>query len=150
MTAGRIVAGLIVIAAVVLVFAPIWRSGEHLTILVHHLAHGAVLIGGSALGLALAVPQRQAAERTGWLVPATGAAIVVMVLMWPTLYEFTESRPMLHVLDHLVIGVLGFTAAYAGQRYRAGVGWILSGVVVLMAVTAAGGFGDLMRGSYPQ
>jgi hypothetical protein len=149
-TAGRIVAGLIVIAAAVLVFAPIWRSGEHLTTLVHHLAHGAVLVGGSALGLAFATPQRQAAERTGWLVPAVGAAVVVMVLMWPTLYEYTESRPVLHVLDHLGIGLFGFTAAYAGQRYRDGVGWILSGVVVLMAVTAAGGFGDLLRGSYTQ
>jgi uncharacterized membrane protein YeiH len=149
-TAGRIVAGLIVIAALALVFAPIWRSGEHLSTLVHHLAHGAVLIGGSALGLALATPQRQAAERTGWLIPAAGAAIVVMVLMWPTLYEYTESRPVLHVLDHIGIGLFGFTAAYAGQRYRAGVGWILSVVVLLMAITAAGGFGDLIRGSYPQ
>jgi hypothetical protein len=150
LTAGRIVAGLIVIAAAIFVFAPIWRSGEHLTLLVHHLAHGVVLIGGSALGLALATPQRQVAERTGWLVPAAGAVIVVMVLMWPTLYEFTESRPVLHILDHLGIGAFGFTAAYAGQRYRAGVGWILSGVVVLMAITAAGGFGDLIRGSYSQ
>lgn len=73
-----------------------------------------------------------------------------MVLMWPTLYKFTESRPVLHILDHLGIGAFGFTAAYAGQRYCGGVGWILSGVVVLMAITAAGGFGDLIRGSYSQ
>jgi uncharacterized membrane protein YeiH len=70
--------------------------------------------------------------------------------MWPSLYEFTESRPVLHALDHLVLGALGFAAAYAGQRYRDGVGWIASGVVVLMAITAAGGFGGLIRDSYPQ
>jgi hypothetical protein len=149
-TAGRIIAWLVVVVAVSFVLAPVLRSGEHLATLVHHLTHGVILIGGSALGLALAKPQLQATERTGWLVPTVIATIVAMLLMWPSLYELTESRPLLHVLDHLAIGVLGFVAAYAGQRYRAGVGWIAAGVVVLMAITAAGGFGGFIRDSYPQ
>ena len=150
MTVGRWIAGLIIVVAIIFVIAPVLRSGEHLATLVHHLTHGVILIGGSALGLALARPQRQATEQAWWLVPTVSATIVAMVLMWPSLYEFTESRPVLHALDHLVLGVLGFAAAYAGQRYRDGVGWIVSGVVVLMAITAAGGFGGLIRDSYPQ
>lgn len=150
MTAGRMIAGLIVVAAVIFVLAPVWRSGEHLATLVHHLTHGVILMGGSALGLALAKPQHQATERTWWLVPTVSATIFVMLLMWPPLYEFTESRRVLHALDHLALGAFGFAAAYAGQRYRTGVGWIVAGVVVLMAITAAGGFGGLIRDSYPQ
>lgn len=150
MTVARWIAGFIIVAAVIFVLAPILRSGEHLATLVHHLTHGVILIGGSALGLALAKPRRQATEQARWLIPAVSATIVAMLLMWPPLYEFTEPRPIMHALDHLLLGVLGFVAAYAGQRYRDGVGWIVSGVVVLMAITAAGGFGGLIRDSYPQ
>ncbi len=150
MTAGRIIAGLLAIAAAVFVVAPIVRPGEHLAVLVHHLAHAVVLIGGSALGLALARPRSEAAEQTWWLVPALGAATVAMLLMWPQVYEFTEPSPLLHAVDHLVLAALGFTAAYAGQRYRAGAGWIVTGIVALMAITAAGGFGGFIRDSYPQ
>jgi hypothetical protein len=149
-TVGRLIAGLIVFAAVIFVLAPVLRSGEHLATLPHHLAHAVILIGGSALGLALAKPRRQATEQAWWLMPTISATIGAMLLMWPSLYEFTESRPGLHALDHLAIGVVGFVAAYAGERYRVGVGWIVSGVIVLMAITAAGGFGGLIRDSYPQ
>lgn len=146
---GRIVAWLIVVAAAITVFAPVWHPGEHLAILAHHLAHTIILAGGATLGLAIVQPRPQPTERAQWLIPAIGASIVVMLLMWPSLYELTESSLTLHILDHLALGVCGFIAAYAGQRYRVGAGWILAGVVMLMAITAAGGFGGLIRDSYP-
>ncbi len=150
LTIGRVVLWLLVVAGAGALFAPIWHPGEHLATLVHHLAHAVVLVGGCALGLAIAQPRPTMSEQTWWLVPAIGASLVVMLLMWPSLYEATESSVLLHLLDHLALAVCGFTAAYAGQRYRFGAGWILAGVVLLMAITAAGGFGGLIRGSYSQ
>ena len=140
-TAAKAAAWLVVLAGLAVAVAPLFRHGD-LAIPMHHVFHAVSIAGGAALGLLL-IQNRKSDDREHplWLVPAIAAPIVMMFLMWPSLYEALEVNPALHVGDHLVLFFIGTIAVVSGQRYRAGTGWALGALSVIMALTSAGGFG---------
>lgn len=138
---GKLTAGAIALAGFVISVAPLERHGE-LPIPLHHLIHAVAVAGGVAIALLLMREARDREEHGFWLVPATLAPLAMMFLMWPSIYGSLDASPMLHVADHLALLLCGYVTAAAGQRYRAGTGWALGVLSVLMALTAAGGFGS--------
>lgn len=138
---GKIAAGAIALAGFLIAVAPLERHGD-LPIPLHHLIHAVAVAGGVALALLLMRKARDSEEHGFWLVPATLAPLAMMILMWPSFYASLDANPVLHVADHLALFFSGCVTAAAGQRYRAGTGWALGVLSVLMALTAAGGFGS--------
>lgn len=138
---GRLIAGIIALGGFIVTVAPLERHGE-LPIPLHHLIHAAGVAGGVALALALMRAARDKNEHGAWLFPATLAPLAMMFLMWPSLYASLDANPLLHVADHLALFLSGYVAVVTGQRYRAGTGWALGVISILMALTAAGGFGS--------
>lgn len=140
-TYGKFAAGAIALAGFAIAVAPLERHGE-LPIPLHHVFHAAAVAGGVALALLLMRKARDSEEHGLWLVPATLAPLAMMLLMWPSFYASLDGNPVLHVADHLALFFSGYVTAVAGQRYRAGTGWALGTLSVIMALTAAGGFGS--------
>lgn len=140
-TGAKTAAWLVVSAGLAVAVGPLFRHGD-LSIPLHHVLHAVSIAGGAALGLLLAAGRKgDEREHPLWLVPAIGAPVVMMFLMWPSFYESLDKNGMLHVGDHLVLFFIGALAAIAGQRYRQGTGWAIGVLSVIMALTSAGGFG---------
>lgn len=137
---GKLIAWLIALGGFLITVAPLERHGE-LPIPLHHLIHAAGVAGGVALALAIARAQRDDNEHGFWLFPATLAPIAMMFLMWPSFYASLDANPLLHLADHAALFLSGYVTVIAGQRYRSGTGWALGVISILMALTAAGGFG---------
>lgn len=110
----------------------------------HHLKHAIYILGGAFLGLSLAqafpgnCPTK---EQPIWLIPAILVPLAQMFLMYPSLYDWMMAHPPVHFLQHLAIGLMPALATFAGQRYTQGIGWIVGGSAVAMAVAAAFGYG---------
>lgn len=120
----------------------------------HHIEHLFYMVGGALWGVALAKlllgdKDAVARDETGqsrighsaWSVPAIVAPVAVMFLMWPSMYEYIEARPLLHAWVHLWYLVLSVVTTFAGYMFSKSAGWVLSAVVGVMAWAAAFGFG---------
>lgn len=127
----------------VITVAPLVRHGD-LSIPLHHVFHAVSVVGGAALAIALMRTPRDTDEHGSWLIPATLAPIAMMFLMWPSFYSTLDNNPVLHLASHAALFFTGFCTVAAGQRYRAGTGVVLGVMTVLMALTAAGGFGSYL------
>lgn len=127
----------------IITVAPAVRHGD-LPIPLHHVLHAIGVAGGAALAIALMRTPRDANEHGMWLIPATLAPIAMMFLMWPSFYGSLDVNPVLHIANHAALFLTGFCTVAAGQRYRAGTGVVLGVMTVLMALTAAGGFGSYL------
>ncbi|TAM75544.1 hypothetical protein EPN44_08835 [bacterium] len=116
---------------------------EDVPIAEHHLFHaGIILLAVVAAALVVGGPSGAREQGSGlWLVPVVAAPLAMMFLMWPSTYDYLDTHPLAHALDHIGLAVLGFAGAYGGQRYVRGVGWLVGLATVGMAVIAAGGFG---------
>lgn len=137
---GKLIAGVIALGGFIITVAPLERHGE-LQIPLHHVIHAAGVAGGVALALVLMRRSRDEGEHGLWLFPATLAPIAMMFLMWPSFYASLDANPLLHLADHAALFLSGYVTVAAGQRYRSGTGWALGVISILMALTAAGGFG---------
>lgn len=127
----------------IITVAPLMRHGD-LPIPMHHIFHAIAVAGGAALAITFMRAPRDTSEHGAWLVPATLAPIAMMFLMWPSFYSSLDGNPVLHIANHAALFLTGFCAVAAGQRYRAGTGVVLGVISVLMALTAAGGFGSYL------
>ena len=112
---------------------PIWQ---------HHLLHAGLLMGSALAGI-LVVPRTRSGSGGGafWLLPAILAPIVAMFAMWPSGYSYFETHPWGHIVEHFVLIALGCLSTYAAETYAFGLGWVVGGAMVFMAVAAARGFG---------
>jgi hypothetical protein len=123
---------------------PLLPGAEALPVWKHHLVHGGVLALSAASGLLFARRREPDAAEPGsglWIIFTVFAPVASMFLMWPTTYEWFEAHPAAHASEHFCFIVLGFVAAYAGERYVRGVGWVSAIATVATAVAAAAGFG---------
>jgi len=112
---------------------PIWQ---------HHLLHAGLLAGGALAGVFITARARGSQGGSAfWLVPALLAPMVAMFAMWPSAYSYFEVHPYGHVLEHLVLIALAYLATASAESYAAGLGWIVGGAMLFMAVAAARGFG---------
>lgn len=141
--AGKALAWAIAVLGFIITIAPLVRHGDP-AIPLHHVFHAIGIAGGAALAVALMRKPRDTNEHGAWLVPAALAPLAMMFLMWPSTYQTLDQNPLLHVADHAALFLTGYVAVAAGQRYRAGTGIVLGVITVLMALTAAGGFGAYM------
>lgn len=133
--------GILVLAAtVVFALAPAYRGTVDFPIRIHHLLHAVVLIGSAIAGL-LSAGSSAARFRILWLVASVIAPMLAMLLMWPSEYSPLDKLPAAHTAEHIGLVLLGFLTAYAGQRYAAGVGVMMSFSLWAMAFLAAWGFG---------
>ncbi|TAM58885.1 hypothetical protein EPN52_09595 [bacterium] len=116
---------------------------EEVPIAEHHLFHAAViLLAVIAATLAARGPSRDREQGSPlWLVPIIVGPLAMMFLMWPSTYDYLDTHPLAHALDHVAIALFGYLGAYGGQRYVRGLGWVVGLATVGMAVLAAGGFG---------
>lgn len=139
---GRFFVGVVfAVATILAAVAPFVRGALELPVAQHHLVHAGILAGSVIAALLLTPGVSGRRTSPGWLVVATLAPPLAMVLMWPTEYSFFETHPAGHVVEHLGLAILGFASASAGQRFAAGVGWAAGASVVGMAILAAWGFG---------
>lgn len=108
----------------------------------HHLLHAGLALGAGLLAMALAtrLPARTQ-ERAWWCIPAVLAPVAALFLMWPSMYAYLMTHPVLHLLDHVGIALCSVLAVFAAQAYVRGLGWLMLVVVVAMDIAAAGGFG---------
>ena len=112
---------------------PIWQ---------HHLLHAGLMAGGALAGILISARPRDTSGGSAfWLLPALLAPMLAMFAMWPSAYNYFEAHPSGHVLEHLVLIALAVLATTAAERYAAGLGWIVGGAMIFMAVAAARGFG---------
>lgn len=139
-TIGKVAACAFAAFGFIVTVAPLVRHGD-LPIPLHHVFHALGIAGGAALAIALVRAPRDTNEHGAWLIPATLAPIAMMFLMWPSFYPALDGNPALHIADHAALFFTGYLTVAAGQRYRAGTGAVLGVITVLMALTAAGGFG---------
>ncbi|TAM88266.1 hypothetical protein EPN42_09620 [bacterium] len=139
--AVALLAAACVVASVV---PPIESSSVRLDVQTHHLAHAVIIALGLALGLVIASARPVREERPAWLLVAIVSPLMAMLLMIPATYDFTESHPLLHALDHLVFAALSLLTAYAGEQYLRGVGWAAAVALEMMAVGAAFGYGIIL------
>ncbi len=107
----------------------------------HHLLHVIMLVGAGVSALLLTSPVTLSRGRAPWLVLSIVSPLLAMFLMWPSDYSVFERSPMLHVAQHLGLVFFGFLTGYAGQRYAAGIGIVMSLSLWLMGLLAIGGFG---------
>jgi mono/diheme cytochrome c family protein len=128
------------LVAFVLSFMPVISNERNVPVHDHHLDHAVLMFFGVVAGLAL-YRQRGSAESPAWIWGAILAPLVATFLMAPSLYAAVDAWPWLHAFDHLAFVVLAMLAAYAGQRYVAGVGWAVAIMLQTMAVVAAFGYG---------
>jgi hypothetical protein len=137
----------LLLCALASTIVPLLPFVEPLPVWKHHLAHAIVLTLAAASGLEFAALHRLGQGRPagsgsgGWLVVTVCMPLLSMFLMWPTTYAWLERHPPAHGAEHLCFVALGFMAAYGGEKYVPGVGWISAIMTVLTAVAAAGGFG---------
>ena len=112
-------------------------------IAIHHLDHsGLVLLGAAAAFFASSADAKGSpAKGGGWLVPTVLAPIVMMFIMWPSVYDYLDTHASLHALEHLALAAIGFVTVYAGERYVRGVGFAVGLLTFVMAVISAGGYG---------
>lgn len=123
---------------------PVLPQAEALPVWKHHLIHGAVLALAAASGLPFASARAggtTSAGDGGWVLLTVLAPVASMFLMWPTTYAWFEAHPAAHSSEHLCFIVLGFVAAFSGERYVRGVGWMSAIATVATAIAAAAGFG---------
>ena len=125
---------------------PVLPGAEALPVWKHHLVHGLVLALSATSGLLFAAARPSSAATDGpgggaWIILTVLAPIASMFLMWPTTYDWLEAHPTAHASEHFCFVILGFVAAYAGERYVRGVGWVSAIATVATAVVAAAGFG---------
>ena len=134
----RTVAFIFAIATLGMASVPLFYS-EDVGIATHHLLHGALIAGGVITGIILA--QGRPTGKSVWIFGIVGAPLLIMFLMWPSLYALIDTAPAAHAGEHLAIAVFAFTCAYSGERYAKGVGALIGILTVGMAVLASGGFG---------
>ena len=126
---------------------PLSPLAEALPIWKHHLVHGLVLALAASAGILLAHltartdAQEQEAGPAFWVIVSVLAPVFSMFLMWPTTYDWLELHPLAHGAEHFCFVGLGFFAAFGGERYVRGVGWVSAAATVLTAIAAAAGFG---------
>lgn len=130
----------ILAATVVFALAPLYREGE-VSVPLHHLLHVVMLVGAAVSALLLVSPVALSRGRALWLILSIVSPLLAMFLMWPSDYSVFERSPMLHVAQHLGLVVFGFLTGYAGQRYAAGIGVVMSLSLGLMGLLAIGGYG---------
>lgn len=132
------IGALIVIAGLLAVL----RSGEVMSIPIHHLLHAGIALGAGMLAVVLAnrLPTRRS-ERGVWAIVAVLAPIFGLALMWPSEYMYLMQHHWLHMLDHLGIAIFSWLAVYAAQAYAKGLGWPMVVLMVAMDASAAAGFG---------
>ncbi len=112
---------------------PIWQ---------HHLLHAGLMAGGALAGILITGRPRGSTGGSGfWLLPALLAPMFAMFAMWPSAYSYFELHPMGHVLEHIVLIALAYITTAAAESYAAGLGWLIGGAMIFMAVAAARGFG---------
>lgn len=137
----RLWAWIILGATVLYACAPLYREGD-VSVPLHHLLHVFMLFGAALSALLLVSPPTPPRRgRFLWLVIAVVTPAFAMFLMWPSDYSIFEHTPILHVTQHLGLVALGFLTGYAGQRYAASVGVIMSSSLWLMGLLAIGGYG---------
>lgn len=115
----------------------------------HHLEHIFFVLAGVLWGIALARGLRRFNGTApdehhgsgGWLFVAILAPVAIMFEMWPATYPYLDAHPFVHFLEHALLVVLGFAAAFAGYRFSRGIGWALGGAAIAMAWAAAYGYG---------
>lgn len=141
MNSRRLWAWVILGATIIFALAPLYREGD-LPIPLHHLLHAIMLFGAGVAALMLTAPGARSARGRGvWLIIAIVSPLLAMFLMWPSEYAVFEHAPWLHVAQHLGLVSLGFLTAYAGKRFAAGIGIVMSASLWLMALLAVGGYG---------
>lgn len=137
-TIGLVVLALTALAALV----PFVDRGAELPIWQHHLLHAALMAGGGIAGILVPARLRSAPGGSAfWLLPATVAPLLAMLAMWPSAYSYFELHPVGHAIEHFTLIALAFTATASAECYAAGLGWIVGGAMIFMAVAAARGFG---------
>ncbi len=149
-TASRLVAALAVaVVSVGLAIIPELLGARASGVSDHHLKHAVLILGGAIAGVLAcrASPEDGAREHPGWLVPTLLAPVAAMFAMWPTTYDYVESHPPIHVLEHLVILGLAAAMSYAGERCASGIGWVAGALVEMMAIGAALGYGIVFGSS---
>ena len=128
-------------ATVIFALSPLYRRGE-MSIPLHHLLHVIMLFGAAVSALMIAAPGTPPARgRAPWLLLSIVSPLLAMFLMWPSEYSVFERAPLLHVAQHLGLVFFGFLTGYAGKRYAAGIGVVMSASLWLMGLLAIGGFG---------
>lgn len=142
----RLAAYVFLILALGSLVVPVLPGAEALPVWKHHLVHGAVLALAAASGLSFAALRARRSPPAGsgagaWIILTVLAPVASMFLMWPTTYAWFEDHPAAHASEHFVFIVLGFVAAYSGERYVSGVGWMSGIATVATAIAAAAGFG---------
>lgn len=130
----------ILTATVVFALAPLYREGE-VSVPLHHLLHAIMLVGAAVSALLIVSPVALSRGRAIWLILSIVSPLLAMFLMWPSDYSVFERSPMLHVAQHLGLVVFGFLTGYAGQRYAAGIGVVMSLSLWLMSFLAIEGYG---------
>ncbi len=141
--------GTMVAVAVACLFSflpPISRAAEQST-RYHHLLHGGEFLLGAALGLIVAsLPEVHG--RLGRRAADVGLAAVIlapallMLVMEPAVYEPLNDRPVLHVLYHDAIAILGVAVGIgAGSlgRITGRIAFVLALGMMLMYAAGAGG-----------
>jgi hypothetical protein len=145
-TSLRIVAYLLLFAALTSALVPLLPAAEALPVWKHHLVHALVLALSASAGFLFAYQTTgRRAARGGaeiWLYVTVCTPVISMFLMWPTTYAWLEHHPHAHSVEHLGFVALGFAAAYGGERYMPGVGLASGAATVLSAVVAAFGLGS--------
>lgn len=143
---SRIAAYLFLVLALGSLVVPVLPGAEALPVWKHHLVHGLVLALSAASGLLFAHARGDGGASAGpgsggWVMLTTIAPVASMFLMWPTTYDWLEAHPAAHASEHFCFIILGFVAAYGGERYVRGVGWVSAIATVATAIVAAAGFG---------
>ena len=137
----RLIGWIVLGVTVLFAFAPLLGEGD-VSVPIHHLLHVVLLFGAAVSALLIVSPPTGPQRgRALWLLLAIVAPLLAMFMMWPSDYSIFERTPMLHSVQHLGIVFLGFLTAYAGQRYAAGIGIVVSSCLWLMGILAAGGYG---------
>lgn len=135
---GFVVLALTLAAALV----PLLERHTDLPIWQHHLLHAGLLAGGGLAGIFVTARVRGSQGGSAfWLVPALLAPMVAMFAMWPSAYNYFETHPSGHVFEHMLLIALAYITTASAESYAAGLGWVVGGAMVFMAVAAARGFG---------
>jgi mono/diheme cytochrome c family protein len=137
----RLVGWIVLGVTVLFALAPLLGEGD-VSIPIHHLLHVALLFGAAVSALLLVSPPKPPQRgAVVWLLLAIVTPLLAMFMMWPSDYSIFERTSTLHSVQHLGLVILGFLTGYAGQRYAAGIGVVVSSCLWLMGILAAGGYG---------
>lgn len=135
-------------ALIALALAPPVVALAERNVRVHHLEHAALLTGGGVLGLVL-----------GWIVSPSGhgfpwpshrrlrqntltivllGPLVVMAAMIPSTSSWVDAHPLIHILEHLSLIILGGVIAVSARLFSAALGWLIVALIAAMAAAFGG------------